>query len=241
MQLAVKTKNLVKKYGKKIALNNVNISVPTGSIYGIVGRNGAGKTTLLRTIAGHITPSSGDILLFNESIYSKNRYHGIGSLIEAPRQYPHLTPFDNLDLLCIYKGIKTIGHIDELISLFGLNDFAKTKVEKCPTGAKQRLALAMAFVGFPRLVLLDEPINGLDPYGIKDLRSILKNIVEEKKITLIISSHILDELEKIATHLAIIDGGKILLESSVNDLHSIIGTKGDFESYYFELTTGGLK
>lgn len=213
------TNNLNKIYGKFKALDNVSITVKKGDIYGLIGRNGAGKTTLLRIIAGQSESSSGDMALLGKekNINATRKY--IGSMVENPGFLPYLTVYENLEYYRIAKGIpKTAGYIDDLINAIGLSEAKKKKFKNLSLGMKQRLGIGLALMGNPELLLLDEPVNGLDPMGIVEIRNILLKLNKEKKMTIIISSHILSELSNLATTYGFIDKGKMVEEISAKDL-----------------------
>lgn len=213
MDYLLSTTNLTKKFKKHKAVNNVNMHVKQGDIYGFIGRNGAGKTTFLKMVSGLSAPTSGEITLFGYSgKNSKEMLPRIGSLIEAPGLYPNMTAYDNLSLKCTCAGINKKGYIEELLELVGLSSVGKKKVKNYSLGMKQRLGIAMALVGEPDLLLLDEPINGLDPQGIVEVRDTILKLNKERNITIIISSHILEELSKIATKYGIIDNGVLIEE-----------------------------
>lgn len=213
------TNSLTKKYKHQAAVNNVNINIYRGEIYGLVGKNGAGKTTLLRMIGGLITPTNGDITFMGYSGKERNKVLSrIGSLIEIPGLYPGMTAYDNLKLKCICTGINRKGYIEEILDTVGLSGVSRKRVSQFSLGMKQRLGIAMALVGEPDLLLLDEPINGLDPQGIAEVRSTLLELNKRKEITIIISSHILEELSKVATNFGFINHGELVKELSHDEL-----------------------
>ncbi len=219
MDYLLETNSLTKQYGRHKAVNSVNLHVRQGDIYGLIGRNGAGKTTLLKMISGLASPTEGDFTLFGKRGKSAYRYLSrVGSLIEAPGVYPNLTAEDNLRLKSLAMGVRRKEEIEELLSVVGLLDTGKKKVKNFSLGMKQRLGIALALVGSPDLVVLDEPINGLDPQGIAEVRDTLFRLNREKHITLIISSHILEELSKIATHYGIIHDGVLIQELTREEL-----------------------
>ncbi|MBU5483943.1 ABC transporter ATP-binding protein [Clostridium sp. MSJ-11] len=216
----LKTKNITKKYGDHLVVNNVNIDVKQGEIYGLVGKNGAGKTTLLRMMCGLTMPSKGEIDLFNETSQSglnKSRRR-IGCIIEAPSFYPYLSVKKNLEYYRIQRGIPEKECIDELIRIVGLEDASKKKFKKLSLGMKQRLGLALALMATPDLLILDEPINGLDPTGIVEFREILLKLNKERNTTIIISSHILGELSQMATMYGFINNGELIEQISSKEL-----------------------
>ena len=213
------TNNLTKKYKHQAAVNNVSINVRRGEIYGLVGKNGAGKTTLLKMIGGLVSPTNGDISFMGYSGKERRKVLSrIGILIEAPSLYSGMTAYDNLKLKCICTGVNKEGYIENLLKTVGLGEGGKKKVSQFSLGMKQRLGIAMALVGEPDLLLLDEPINGLDPQGIVEIRNTLLDLNKRKDITIIISSHILEELSKIATNFGFINNGELVKELSHSEL-----------------------
>ena len=213
----VEINNLCKTYKDTKAVAHVNMTIKKGDIYGFIGRNGAGKSTTLKMIVGLIFPTSGQIKLFGES---RNKFtdRRIGSLIENPGLYPNLSAYDNMELKAIALGLKDKEKIIELLSLVKLDYKSKKIVKKFSLGMKQRLAIALALLGNPDLLILDEPINGLDPEGIRQIREVIQYLNENKKMTIIISSHILGELSKIATRYGIIRDGQMIEEISAKEL-----------------------
>ena len=206
---------------KEIVLNNVNLQVPQGAIYGFLGSNGAGKTTTLRLILGLLEKQQGSIKVFGKD-FKQNRVEilkNIGSLIESPSLYSHLSAKENLNLLqVIYQCPKS--RIQEVLELVNLTDTGKKKVGSFSLGMKQRLAIAVALLHSPQLLILDEPTNGLDPNGIIEIRELLKKLNEEHNISIIISSHLLSEIEKLVTHIGIISKGNLIFEGRLEELHS---------------------
>lgn len=213
----VEINNLCKTYKDTKAVAHVNMTIKKGDIYGFIGRNGAGKSTTLKMIVGLIFPTSGQIKLFGES---RNKFtdRRIGSLIENPGLYPNLSAYDNMELKAIALGLKDKEKIIELLNLVKLDYKSKKIVKKFSLGMKQRLAVALALLGNPDLLILDEPINGLDPEGIRQIREVIQYLNENKKMTIIISSHILGELSKIATRYGIIRDGQMIEEISAKEL-----------------------
>ena len=213
MEYLLTTNSLTKQYGRNKAVNAINIHIRQGDIYGLIGRNGAGKTTLLKMISGLAMPTEGDFSLFGKTGKDAYEYMSrIGSLIESPGLYPNMTAEQNLKLKCLAMGVRKKGVIKELLKSVGLENVYKKKVKNFSLGMKQRLGIALALVGDPDLVVLDEPINGLDPLGIAEIRETLQKLNKEKNMTFIISSHILEELSKIATNYGIIHDGILLQE-----------------------------
>ena len=213
----VEINNLCKTYKDTKAVAHVNMTIKKGDIYGFIGRNGAGKSTTLKMIVGLIFPTSGQIKLFGES---RNKFtdRRIGSLIENPGLYPNLSAYDNMELKAIALGLKDKEKVIELLNLVKLDYKSKKIVKKFSLGMKQRLAIALALLGNPDLLILDEPINGLDPEGIRQIREVIQYLNENKKMTIIISSHILGELSKIATRYGIIRDGQMIEEISAKEL-----------------------
>lgn len=215
----LQTACLTKKYGRQNAVDNLSLNIEKGSIYGLIGRNGAGKTTFMKMISGLAKPTSGDIRLFGrDSGESSSQQSRIGALIEAPGIYDDMTAFDNMKMKAIAMGVYNKEKINELLTLVGLANTGRKKAGKFSLGMKQRLGIAMSMIGTPDLLILDEPINGLDPQGIIEIRNVIAKLNREYEITIIISSHILDELARIATHYAIINEGKLVLELPKDEL-----------------------
>lgn len=213
----LQTFGLTKQYGNNTAVNNVNMSIEKGDIYGFIGRNGAGKTTVIRMITGLVSPTEGEIELFSKK-GKKNNNIGlprIGSIIEHPALYNDFTAFENMELRGKLLGIPNKKIIGDLLKTVGLSHVDKKKVKNFSLGMKQRLGLALALLGNPDFLILDEPTNGLDPEGIVEMRKLLKKLNVEQGITILISSHILGELSKLATRYGIINKG-ILVEEFTN-------------------------
>lgn len=216
----IETNNLTHKFSvDEIALNNVNLQVTEGSIYGFLGPNGAGKTTTLKLILGLLKKQHGEILVFGKP-FEKNRVEilkKLGSLIESPSLYEHLTAVENLRILQkIYQCPKQ--RIQEVLELVGLAKTGNKKTGQFSLGMKQRLSIAIALLHSPQLLILDEPTNGLDPNGILEIRELLKNLANLKGITILISSHLLSEIEKLVTHIGIINLGNLLFQGTLAEL-----------------------
>jgi len=209
MLTAVETKQLTKSYGMKYALQDVDLTVYEGDIFGLVGKNGAGKTTLFKLIQGITRPTDGQILLFGSKDRTKQRAR-IGALIETPHFYPYMSAEQNLEYFRIQRGIAEKDSVIEVLRLTGLMDERKKLFRAFSMGMKQRLGIALSLLGEPDLLLLDEPTNGIDPEGIVQIRSLLRKLNRERHITILISSHILSELAHIANRYAIMDAGLIL-------------------------------
>ena len=219
-KVVLKTYNITKKYGEQLAVDNVNMTIKKGDIYGFIGQNGAGKTTLIRLITGLIHKSGGEIELLgaNEENELNKARTMVGSLIESPSLYTNMTARENLEVSRLVRNIPGKKCIDEVLELVGLKDVEKKKVKNFSLGMRQRLGIANALMGNPKLLILDEPINGLDPMGIIEIRELLKKINKEKDITILISSHILGELSEMATTYGIIANGKLIEEISSSEL-----------------------
>lgn len=233
---AVKTENLSKRIDGNIILNNVTMRVKKGEIYGFLGANGAGKTSLMKTLYFIMIPTSGTVSLLGEKV--KNGGHEvfarIGSIIETPVFFGELDARANLELHCDYISCG-YERIKEMLALFGLERTGNKPVKNFSLGMKQRLALARAFLARPELLILDEPINGLDPQGIIEIRELLLQINREYHTSILLSSHILDELSKIAHTIGVIDNGSMIGEITMSEIES----KGlNLETYYLELLKG---
>ena len=207
MEQILVTKDLTKVYGSKAAVKNINMHIPSGCIYGLIGRNGAGKTTIMRMISGLSEPTQGSYSLFGKTGAEMGRLRRqVGVLIEAPGVYPDLSAYDNLRLKSIGMGVYTPERVAALLHTVGLSDVSrKVPTRNYSLGMRQRLGIALALVGDPKLLILDEPMNGLDPQGISEIRAILVKLRDESGITVMISSHILDELAKVANTFGIIN------------------------------------
>lgn len=217
MEYVLRTDGLTKLFSGRPAVNNVSLSVKKGDIYGFIGKNGAGKTTLIRMAVGLAAPSSGSIELFGSSDLKKQR-HRVGTVIEYPAVFPHMTARQNLEAQCRLLGIKDDAVIDSTLNIVGLNPDDRKKAKNFSLGMKQRLAIALSLIGEPELLFLDEPINGLDPTGIKEIRTLIQTLNRERGITVLISSHILGELSKLATRYGIINNGTLVEEFTAEEL-----------------------
>ncbi|NLK94855.1 MAG: ATP-binding cassette domain-containing protein [Clostridiales bacterium] len=208
----LKTINLCKNYGNNSILTNVNLNIKKGEIYGLIGKNGAGKTTLIRLLLSFAFPTSGEI-----KFYTKDDIK-IGALVEAPSFFSYLSASENLEYYRLLNGFKDPKSVNKILELVGLQDVGKKKFKDFSLGMKQRLGIALAMLGNPEILILDEPINGLDPTGIKEIRDILLKINKEKGVTILISSHILSELSQLATFYGFIHKGRFIEEISAIDL-----------------------
>lgn len=213
----LKTSELTKTYARKNAVDHINLEVHKGDIYGFVGKNGAGKTTTIKMVVGLNNPTSGSMELFRSDNLQEGR-RKIGTVIENPALYPYLSARQNIEAQRIMKGVKDKSITDDLLEIVGLKDAGKKKAKNFSLGMKQRLAIALALVGDPEFLLLDEPINGLDPTGIKDIRELILKLNREAGITVLISSHILGELAKIATSYGIINNGVLVDQFTSEEL-----------------------
>lgn len=214
----LKIKGLTKTFGQTRAVDNVDMCIQRGDIYGFIGRNGAGKTTLIRILLGLCERQSGDIELFG----SKNLFEGrdkTGCIIENPALFPKMTARDNIIAQSKAVGVKlSDSEIDDLLRVVGLESTGKKKAKNFSLGMKQRLSIALALVGNPEFLVLDEPTNGLDPEGIRDIRNLILKLNKEKSITVLVSSHILGELHKLATRYGVIDKGRLIKEFTAKEL-----------------------
>ncbi|MGL4451797.1 MAG: ABC transporter ATP-binding protein [Sarcina sp.] len=211
MDYILKTDKLTKKYGNKIILDNLKINIPRGSIYGLIGKNGAGKTTLMRIVSGLTNPTSGSYEL-NLKNSINNNLKKVGILIENPGLYVEMSATENINYFKLLFGVKDKEDTDELLRVVGLENCGKKKVANFSLGMKQRLGIAISLIGNPELIILDEPINGLDAQGVIEIRNIIKRLNSQKGVTVIISSHILSELSKLATNYGIINEGQVIEE-----------------------------
>lgn len=219
MEYLLSTDNLTKQYKQQKAVNNVSIHVRQGAVYGLIGRNGAGKTTLMRMLAGLAAPTSGSFSIFGETeAKTRTLMNRIGALVEAPGIYADMSAYGNLHAKCLALGVRDKNTEQTLLETVGLADTGRKPAGKFSMGMKQRLGIALALAGNPDLVILDEPINGLDPQGIAEVRNTIERLNRERGITFLISSHILGELAKFATHYGIIHGGQLLEELSQEEL-----------------------
>ena len=213
-EMILKATGLCKDYGKKSVLHNVDFTINKGDIYGLVGKNGAGKTTIMRIITGLQVPTKGEV----EYGFDRSRLGSVGALVELPSIYSNMSAEENIRFQYMNLGLKADDSIKEILKLVGLDNTGNKHAGKFSLGMRQRLGIAMAMVGDPEVLILDEPINGLDPQGIIGVRDLLIRLNREKGMTIIISSHILSELSKLATRFAFIDGGKIIRECSSYDI-----------------------
>ncbi len=223
MEYVLETNALSKIYGRSTALSGLSMKVPKGAIYGFVGRNGAGKTTLIRLICGLQEPTSGDYMLYGkkntdkEIVKSRRR---MGAVVETPSIYLDMTAEDNLKQQYRILGLPSYDGLTDILKLVGLENTGKKKAKNFSLGMRQRLGIAIALVGDPDFLVLDEPVNGLDPQGIIEMRELILKLNREHQITVLISSHILDELSRLATHYGFIDSGRMVKEISAEELEA---------------------
>lgn len=242
MTAILRTNHLTKRYNNRAVVNDLSMTIHEGDIYGFIGKNGAGKTTLIRMITGLASPSDGNILLFGSPELKEGR-SAIGTVIESPALYPGMTARQNLIVQCKLQGIRDESQADAILTLVGLDDTGHKKAKDFSLGMRQRLALAIALIGSPRLLILDEPTNGLDPEGIKEVRELILKLNRDRKITVLISSHILGELSKFATRYGIIHHGKLIEEFTQNQLWERCSSKDgtrqmDLEDYFLSRIGG---
>ena len=219
-ETVLKLSRITKTYGKVAAVDDVDMTIKKGDIYGLIGKNGAGKTTLLRLIASLAFPTSGEIELFGETTEAglQEARNRMGAVIEMPALYPNLTAIQNLEYYQRIKGIPNKSAINEKLEFVGLTDTGKKKFKDFSLGMKQRLGIALALLNNPDFIILDEPTNGLDPSGIVEMRELLKKLNAEQRITILISSHLLTELSLVATRYGIIDKGRLVKEFTDEEL-----------------------
>lgn len=219
----IQTYDLTKTFGDTIAVDHISINVREGEIYGFLGLNGAGKTTLIRLLLGMIKPDSGSISLFGQNAkQGSDIWNNVGYLVETPYSYPNLTVKENLEVFYQLRGLIDRKQIDKIISVLQLDQYKNKKAKYLSLGNHQRLGLAKALIHNPKLLILDEPINGLDPAGIVEVREFLKDLVKNHNTTIFLSSHILSEISKVATRIGIVHEGKLIKEINTNDLEDQI-------------------
>ena len=227
----IETNQLSKKYSNNMVVNSVDMHVEKGKIYGLLGKNGAGKTTTMCMLLNLTYPSSGDIFLFgkNAKEYSNEIYSNIGSIIETPGFYENLTAYENLKIIAKIRGDYDPYNINSVLEMVNLDNVKSKKFKDFSLGMKQRLGIAAAIMHSPELLILDEPINGLDPFGIKEIRTLLKRLSHEFGITILISSHILSEIENIADVIGFMDGGVLIEEVTREELYEKLNKFVEFE------------
>ena len=240
-QVILKTNHLTKRYGHRAVVENLSMAIHQGDIYGFIGKNGAGKTTLIRMVTGLAAPSDGSIQLFGGGSLLEGRSK-IGTVIEAPAFYPGMTARENIIAFSRLQGLHDFSHAEDLLELVGLDHTGKKKCRNFSLGMKQRLAIAISLIGDPKLLILDEPTNGLDPEGMKEVRDLILKLNSERGITVLVSSHILGELSKFATRYGIIHHGKLIEEFTEEDLWRRCAGTGrqdiDLEDYFLSRIGG---
>ena len=242
----IETKNLTKQYGSQKSVADLNIHVKRGKIYGLLGRNGAGKTTTMKMLLGLTKPTSGEVKIWGKSLQGneKKLLPRIGSLIESPGFYPNLTGTENLRIFAILRGVPNNHAIKDALDLVGLPYKDKKLFSQYSLGMKQRLGLAAALLGNPKILLLDEPTNGLDPAGIQEMRELICSLPNQYGMTVLVSSHLLSEIDQMATHVGIINQGELIFQDSLSALHKhshsrlILKTDNDTEALSFLLSFG---
>lgn len=221
MEAMIKTNALGKAYGPKMVVKGVDLKVPRGSVYGFMGPNGAGKSTTLKMILGLVKPTEGAVAVLGKRMNNQNRLdilNDTGSLIESPAYYGHLSGRENLEIIRTLKDCQE-REIDEVLAIVRMENQQHKKVKQYSLGMKQRLGLAAAMLGRPKLLLLDEPTNGLDPAGIQEMRELISSLPKRYGMTVVVSSHLLGEIDQMATHVGIIDKGELIFQDSLQTLH----------------------
>ncbi|WP_075313753.1 ABC transporter ATP-binding protein [Bacillus wiedmannii] len=219
MKYIVETNNLTKKYKNSGVVSGVNLKIPEGEIYGFLGPNGAGKTTSIRMLLGLIKATEGSVTIFGKDLnkYRLTILSDVGALVENPSYYAHLNAIENLEVYRILRNISK-EKVHAVLKTVGLQNAAHQKVKEYSLGMKQRLGLAIALLGDPRLLILDEPTNGLDPQGIHEMRELIKSLANERGITILVSSHLLSEIDQMATYVGIISKGRLIFQDKIEVL-----------------------
>lgn len=234
----IKTTNLSKKNGKAYRVKDLDLQVPQGVVYGFLGPNGAGKTTTLKMILGLIKPTNGEIIINGERLTNQNQFQllkNIGSLVENPGGYGHLTGLENLQIIQKLKGVPE-KEITRVLKTVRLSEQRDKLLKNYSLGMKQRLGIAMALLGNPKILILDEPTNGLDPVGIQEIRELIRSLAKDKGITVIVSSHLLSEIEQMADYVGIINHGELLFQG---ELASLETDGNSLEDVFLKMTEGG--
>lgn len=228
--LAIETRGLSKTYLRRKVIDGLNMHVVQGDIYGFVGRNGAGKSTTMKMICGMIRPTAGEVRLFDRLAVDPtgNVEHSeavrIGALVESPGLYPNMTAFENMRCKAIVLGVvDSVVEIEQLLRIVGLSDVGKKPTKSYSMGMKQRLGLALAMLGSPDVLLLDEPMNGLDPEGVREIRNLIIRLNEQRGVTVVVSSHVLDQLGRIATRYGVINAGRMVCEMTADEVAQACG------------------
>ena len=247
MEYILTTDNLTKIYGEKHAADGISLHIKKGDVYGLIGRNGAGKTTVLKMICGLSCPTSGSVTFMGKTGAALSKcMNKIGALIESPGLFPKMSAYQNIKTKCILAGKNDDEYIMSLLKQVGLENVGKKPAQSFSLGMKQRLGIALALVGDPEFIVLDEPINGLDPQGIAEMREIIHNLSKVQGMTVIVSSHILDELAKVADSFGIINDGKLIDEFTIEELESrcskyVLLKTGDLEKTREVLSESGIE
>ena len=221
MAAIITTHQLSKQYGERYSVKSINLEVPEQGVYGFLGPNGAGKSTTLKMILGLVKPTSGEIQVFGKHFTEKNRLSilkEVGSLIESPSYYGHLTGWENLKIIQTLRGVPE-KHIDEVLRIVRLEQEKNKKVSQYSLGMKQRLGLAAALINFPKLLILDEPTNGLDPAGIQEMRELICSLPKQYGMSVVVSSHLLSEIDQMADTVGIIHQGQLIFQDKLEVLH----------------------
>lgn len=246
MEYILTTDNLTKIYGEKRAADGISLHIKKGDVYGLIGRNGAGKTTVLKMICGLSGPTSGSVTFLGKTGAELSKVmNKIGALIESPGLFPKMSAYQNIKTKCILAGKNDDEYIMSLLKQVGLENVGKKPAQSFSLGMKQRLGIALALVGDPEFIVLDEPINGLDPQGIAEMREIIHNLSKVRGMTVIVSSHILDELAKVADSFGIINDGKLIDEFTIEELEArcskyVLLKTGDLEKTRAVLSENGI-
>ncbi len=238
LKTAIQINHLAKSFGSNQVITDCSMRVEQGTIYGFLGENGAGKTTILKMLTGLLTPDTGSIeILGSDMLRNRDKLLSkIGSLIESPTFYEHLSAKKNLEIHLAYMGVPGISS-DNALKLVGLSNTGEKAVSKFSLGMRQRLGIARALIHQPQILILDEPLNGLDPMGIKDMRELFLNLTQQNGMTILLSSHIISEIEHVADKVGIIVDGRILCESNLAQIKT--ESKCSLEDYFFNLMSGG--
>lgn len=238
LKTAIQINHLAKSFGSNQVITDCSMRVEQGTIYGFLGENGAGKTTILKMLTGLLTPDTGSIeILGSDMLRNRDKLLSkIGSLIESPTFYEQLSAKKNLEIHLAYMGVPGISS-DNVLKLVGLSNTGEKAVSKFSLGMRQRLGIARALIHQPQILILDEPLNGLDPMGIKDMRELFLNLTQQNGMTILLSSHIISEIEHVADKVGIIADGRILCESNLAQIKT--ESKGSLEDYFFNLMSGG--
>lgn len=238
MELILRTENLSKKFKNKYAVNNVSMKVNKGDVYGFLGPNGAGKTTSLKLMLGFLNPTNGDVFIYDKSVKNNKEkaLDCVGAMIESPKFYENLTGRKNLQVIAELYGEEVKNRIDEVLEIVEMGEAANKKVKEYSLGMKQRLGIARAFINDPEIIILDEPTNGLDPYGMKSIRELIIKLAKKYNKTFIVSTHLLNEVEQMCNKVGIIHNGNLIKEVDMEELKLEKSEDVSFEDYFISLT-----